>query len=1201
MSTSHVIAMSYLGRSCRNRLAISLIVLAVPVASAQTNVTLTGHVFPRALAATRLQRVAADEPVRLSLAVRLDDALLNETLEQLYGSSASGSKRFLTSAEFAQKFDLPAKRELLKQFAQAHGMIVDPAEDRSDSMMIKVSANARTVERAFGIELNWYRDVSGQLFRAHESDPVVPASIRPHLNAILGLSDIQGVFQPSLEATPVAPAFQSLMLEGSGPGGGLAPGDVMTIYQLPAIANAGAGQSAAVFELAPFNPTDLAVYSSQFNLPATPLKVISVDGFSSICGPGTCGGLNGTAEVDIDTQLIAGVAPNLSQLLVYDGPNTQQGALDVYNQIATDDSAQVLSISWGESEINAGSAMLQAEAQIFQRMAVQGQTVFSASGDRGAYTAASGALDPAAQPYVTAVGGTSLAGSVHNPVETAWSGSGGGVSGFWPIPDYQTGLAGAASQQFRNVPDVALDADPTSPFAIYVNGSWMSWGGTSCAAPLWAGLTAIVNQLRAAAELPVLGFANPTLYQLAASNPPSGVYRDITSGNNGGYVAGPRYDNVTGWGSYLGAGVLDALTPVTSVENIYSPVAGQLLVGQVTVSGSAFGPNFASYRLDYGAGANPTAFNLIGSVHVLPVTFGTLETWNTAGLATGAYTLRLTVTDTSNRATSVMTFPVSVDNTPPTVPQVSLSATGYTSLELSWTTSTGVVAVAGYQVDLSTSPQFSSYVTGYQNLVVQNVTYLTINSLVPSTTYYARVRAFDIVGNVSANSSVAMATTPTPVEPPPIPGVAVYDPVLMAPACHLVGSTCDSAGLLNGRANIVGGAEPNQSNTILNSCADGPSGIYHRDESNDHLTITTVDGQPFAPGKSVRVTATVWAAVAKYDWLDLWYAPNANSPVWTLIGTLSAPGTGAQIMSMTYTLPTGALQAVRATFRFSGHANVCTTGSYDDHDDLAFAVGSLTAPPLAPVISSPASATATAGSPFSYAITATNSPTSFNATNLPSGLNVSTSTGVISGTPQSAGASTITLDATNAGGTGTATLLLTINPSATPPPVITSPLSASGNVGSNFSYNITATNNPTSYNATGLPSGLSINTASGLISGQPTTKGVFPVTLTASNAAGMGAASLTLTISPAAPPSVPVASFSVTPASGAAPLTVTCDASASTGGNLSYGWNFGDHSSAYGAVVTHTYTTPGVYPIALTLSNIAGSAVVRKYVTVTGN
>ena len=165
--------------------------------------------------------------------------------------------------------------------------------------------------------------------------------------------------------------------------------------------------------------------------------------------------------------------------------------------------------------------------------------------------------------------------------------------------------------------------------------------------------------------------------------------------------------------------------------------------------------------------------------------------------------------------------------------------------------------------------------------------------------------------------------------------------------------------------------------------------------------------------------------------------------------------------------------------------------------------------PASPVITSATKASGTVGTAFSYQITATNSPTSYGATGLPAGLTVNSTTGLISGTPTAAGTSTVTLSATNAGGTGNATLTLTITVAA---PVITSATKASGTVGTAFSYQITATNAPTSYGATGLPAGLTVNSTTGLISGTPTAAGTSTVTLSATNAGGTGNAPLTLTI-----------------------------------------------------------------------------------------
>jgi extracellular elastinolytic metalloproteinase len=175
---------------------------------------------------------------------------------------------------------------------------------------------------------------------------------------------------------------------------------------------------------------------------------------------------------------------------------------------------------------------------------------------------------------------------------------------------------------------------------------------------------------------------------------------------------------------------------------------------------------------------------------------------------------------------------------------------------------------------------------------------------------------------------------------------AFFDTTLQAPRCYPVGISCDTGPLLVLGRNTRG-PEANQPNTINDSCADGNSGTFHVDESNDRLSVATVDGTAFAPGKTVRVTATVWAwTTPSADRLDLFYAANANSPSWTPIATLTPTVAGSQALSATYTLPAGGLQAVRAQFRYQGTAAACATGAYNDRDDLVFEV---TAPPVVTV------------------------------------------------------------------------------------------------------------------------------------------------------------------------------------------------------------------------------------------------------------
>ena len=198
---------------------------------------------------------------------------------------------------------------------------------------------------------------------------------------------------------------------------------------------------------------------------------------------------------------------------------------------------------------------------------------------------------------------------------------------------------------------------------------------------------------------------------------------------------------------------------------------------------------------------------------------------------------------------------------------------------------------------------------------------------------------FDVVGNDGTDTrTTGVSITVTP-EGQNGPQNAAYDAGLGVPACAIPGSSCDSTTLLDSRSASLSPAEPNASNT-LDSCTDGTSGSYHNDESNDRLVVSTLGGLDFTEGATVQVDATVYAwSTGTSDHLDLYYAADANNPVWTLITTINLTSGGLQTLSAQYTLPTGGLQAVRANFRYNGSASSCGTGSYDDTDDLVFAVG----------------------------------------------------------------------------------------------------------------------------------------------------------------------------------------------------------------------------------------------------------------------
>jgi hypothetical protein len=214
---------------------------------------------------------------------------------------------------------------------------------------------------------------------------------------------------------------------------------------------------------------------------------------------------------------------------------------------------------------------------------------------------------------------------------------------------------------------------------------------------------------------------------------------------------------------------------------------------------------------------------------------------------------------------------------------------------------------------------------------------LTLTASGTATTGTTNITINGTSGSLSHNATIALTVTSSGGGGAQ---TAVFDPTLKAPKCATVGSSCDSGPtLLLGRGTMSGGIEVNHPNTINSSCTDGNSGTFHSDESNDRLLITSSSGN-LTQGTSATVSATIWAWTGfTSDHLDLYFAANANSPSWVLIGTITPTAAGAQTISRTFTLPTGStLQAVRAQFRYQGSASSCTAGSFNDHDDLIFAV-----------------------------------------------------------------------------------------------------------------------------------------------------------------------------------------------------------------------------------------------------------------------
>jgi kumamolisin len=540
------------------RTALFACSLAFPISAfAAQTVTLQGN-LPAALAsAKRLNRVAGGEKISLALVLPLrNQGQLDDLLQRLYTPGDLMYGQYLTSSQFAEQFSpTQADYDAVIAFAKSQGLTV--VSTHPNRTIVDVVGNAQTVERAFGVQLNQYQLENGRIFRAPSSEPQIPAQLSGRLVGVLGL-DNSAVWHahharrssaPASAGAPGTAPVPAPNAPGSGPGGGLAPNDIKAAYNLNGIGTSGVGQSLALFELDGYLASDIAKYEGQFGLPNVLLQNILVDGFD-----GSAGGDAIEVVLDIDMQIA--LAPNINKILVYEAPNSFAGVVDTYNRIATDNLAKSVSTSWGLAEQYNSTSGRKTENQTFQQMAVQGQSIFAASGDSGAYADGStiSVQDPASQPFMTVVGGTTLTTKSTGGAwksETNWnnnSGSGGGgISTLWAKPAYQSFFG--ISSTFRNEPDVSLNADPYTGYAIYLGG-WTTVGGTSAAAPLWSAYVACVNQGRIATGKTTLGFANPLIYKIGAGSRFAPDFHDIKDNStNRFYHAMPGYDNSTGWGT----------------------------------------------------------------------------------------------------------------------------------------------------------------------------------------------------------------------------------------------------------------------------------------------------------------------------------------------------------------------------------------------------------------------------------------------------------------------------------------------------------------------------------------------------------------------------------------------------------------------------------------------------------------------------
>ncbi len=578
-------------------------------------------------------RLPATRPLSLSLGLPLrNQAALDVLLGRIYDPKSPDFHKFLTSEEFTARFGpTEPDYQAVITFAEANGLRVEGKHP--NRVVLDVRGSVASVERAFKVTLRTYRHpTEARDFFAPDTGPTPPANLP--VADMWGLSDYG---PPKPLAHKIDPLkIRPLNYNGSGPNGAYQGGDFRNAY-VPGTSLTGSGQVAAVAEFDGYYAADIAGYESKAGYAAVPLQNVLLDGVSG--APGYSGVSGAVSEVSLDLEMIIAMAPGLSKLIVYEG----NSPYDVLNRIVTDNLAKQVSSSWFwavGSAYSWGHHGTKTLDSLLQQMAAQGQSFFQASGDSDAYTG-SQALDPSSGPipvdsiYVTSVGGTTLtmSGAAWSS-ETTWNwgggtGSGGGVSPNYAIPAWQANVsmtANGGSTVNRNIPDVALTADGVA--VIYDNGTSDVFGGTSCAAPLWAGFCALVNEQAIAAGGAPVGFLNPALYAVASGAKYAACFHDITTGNNtsnktsGSFNAVTNYDLCTGLGAPNGTNLINALAPPASPYFITSPAGQTVAEGAgLTFSATVGGQAPLSYQWLFN-GANLAAGGGISGVtsNVLSIT-----------------------------------------------------------------------------------------------------------------------------------------------------------------------------------------------------------------------------------------------------------------------------------------------------------------------------------------------------------------------------------------------------------------------------------------------------------------------------------------------------------------------------------------------------------------------------------------------------
>jgi pseudomonalisin len=601
----------------------------------RARVVSSGNVHPLARAEYDLGAVAPELRLERMILVLQPDNSQQAALEELLTAQKDPQSpqyhKWLSPEDFGSAFGVSAHdTDQVVSWLEGHGFEVEPVA--GSRRTITFTGTAAQVQSAFHTSIHGY-NANGNRHYANATDPEIPRALAAVVDGVLSLHD----FHSAAQHTFAQPLLEASPAYTSGSSHYLSPTDFATIYDVSSLYNSsidGTGQSIAIAGRCNIKLADVQTFRSMFGLPANNPTVI-ING----ANPGIVS-TNEQFEATLDVEWSGAVAKNAAIQFVVSRSTFSTDGISLSSQyIVNHNLAPVMSLSFGSCESSQGSSQNQFWNSLWQQAAAEGMSVMVSSGDSGAAGCDSSSSKTArsglginglcSPPFSTCVGGTefddtsnpsafwaasntsgTLSSALSYIPEMVWNesgtvsggsqlwSSGGGKSIVYAKPSWQTG-PGVPADNSRDVPDVSLNSASHDGYLLQMNGSLYIVGGTSAAAPSFAGLMGLVVQKTGARQ----GNANPNLYALASKQSTGGaaVFHDITTGNNSvpgqtGFSAGAGYDQATGLGS------VDAWTMVnhwsdtsvptpdfqlsSSTSAITIPLGQQGMVGaQVSVSG----------------------------------------------------------------------------------------------------------------------------------------------------------------------------------------------------------------------------------------------------------------------------------------------------------------------------------------------------------------------------------------------------------------------------------------------------------------------------------------------------------------------------------------------------------------------------------------------------------------------------------------